>query len=114
MSRSKTDVVSYASLPEESNYLVVELFIKAIGLPRERVCNLIEEINFMRKAETAINMKYFDILQNLSHTKSKETFYSSPPRHIIKCKACNYETIESDNLDEILSCLRAEHGHICF
>lgn len=48
--------------------------IKAIGLPRERVCNLIAEMNFMRKAEAAINMNYFVIHQNLSHTKSKETF----------------------------------------
>jgi hypothetical protein len=89
------------------------LFIKAIGLPIERVPNLISEMVFMRKAEAAINMKYFDILQNLSHTKSTETFYSTPPQHIIKCKGCNYETIESDNLDELLSCLRAEHSHVC-
>lgn len=113
MARNNTDLVRYASLPEESEHLVAELFIKAIGLPIERVPNLISEMVFMKKAEAAINMKYFEILQNLSHTKSKETFYSTPPQHIIKCKGCNYETIESDNLDELLSCLRTEHSHVC-
>lgn len=113
MARNKTDLVSYMSLPEESDHLVAELFLKAIGLPLERVPNLLSEIHFMRKAEAAINTKYFEILQNLTHTKSKETFYNSPPRHIIRCKGCNYETIESDNLDELLSCLRSEHSHIC-
>lgn len=113
MARSNSDLISYRSLSEGNESLVAELFLKAIGLPPERLPNLLSEISFMRNAEVAINTKYFEILQNLSHTKSKETFYSSPPRHIIRCKGCNYQTIESDNLDELLTCLRAEHGHIC-
>lgn len=113
MARSNSNIISYNSLSEVDESLVAELFIKAIGLPLERLPNLLSEISFMRNAEVAINTKYFEILQNLSHTKSKETFYSSPPRHIIRCKGCNYQTIESDNLDELLTCLRVEHSHIC-
>lgn len=113
MARSNSDIISYKSLSEGDESLVAELFLKAIGLPLERLPNLLSEISFMRNAEVAINTKYFEILQNLSHTKSKETFYSSPPRHIIRCKGCNYQTIESDNLDELLTCLRVEHSHIC-
>lgn len=103
----------YYSLSTEEKYQFANIIAQSIGLPSERIDNLISEFNFMQKAEDAINTKYFDILQNLSHTKSKETLYIEAPRYVIRCKNCNYQTVESDNLDKLLGCLRAEHSHIC-
>jgi len=101
------------SLSMEEKYQVANTIVQSIGLPSERIDNIISEFNFMQKAAEAINTKYFDILQNLSHTKSKDTLYKEVPRYVIRCKNCNYQTVESDNLDTLLGCLRAEHSHIC-
>jgi hypothetical protein len=104
----------YSSLSSvEEKYQMANMVIKSIGLPPERVQNIISEINFMQKAKDAVNLKYFDVLQNLSHTKRKETLYKEVPRYVIRCKNCHYETAESDDLDTLLACLRAEHCHFC-
>lgn len=92
----------YHSLSIEEKYQFANTIVQSIGLPSERINNLISEFNFMQKANEAINTKYFDTLQNLSHTKSKETLYKEVPRYIIRCKNCNYQTVESDNLDTLL------------
>lgn len=92
----------YYSLSIEEKYQFANTIVQSIGLPSERINNLISEFNFMQKANEAINTKYFDTLQNLSHTKSKETLYKEVPRYIIRCKNCNYQTVESDNLDTLL------------
>ncbi len=87
--------------------------IKSNGLPEDRINNIIAEMKFMKKASEAVDSKYFDILQNLAHTQSNETCYKEPPRYVIRCKKCHYQTIESNFLDVLLSCLHAEHGHVC-
>lgn len=112
-SKERSIFDDYYSLSTEEKYQFANIIVQSIGLPSERIDNLISEFNFMQKAKEAINTKYFDILQNLSHTKSKETLYKEVPRYVIRCKNCNYQTVESDNLDMLLGCLRAEHSHIC-
>lgn len=103
----------YSFQSSDEKYRLANLIVQSIGLPVERIDNLISEMTFMQQAREVINAKYFDILQNLSHTKSKDTFYKEAPLYIIRCKKCNYQTVESDNLNTLLACLRAEHSHYC-
>lgn len=87
--------------------------IKSLDIPAERIGNIIFEINFLKESENKVNNKYFDLLQNLLHTKSKETIYKEKPRFVIRCKKCKYQTDEGSDLDSLLSQLNIEHRHIC-
>jgi hypothetical protein len=100
-------------LAETEKSQFVRLVIDTLGLPEERAENILYDIDFMRKASEAVNRKYFEVLQGLDHTKSKETIYREKPVYVIRCKGCGFETPESSDLDTLLQCLRASHRHIC-
>lgn len=103
----------YTSLEEDEIEKMCSWVVRSTGLPPERVVNMVSEIEFMKKALQAIDVKYFDVFQNLAHTKSVETMYEESPRYVISCKKCEYETVESNDLDVLLACLRSEHGFVC-
>lgn len=90
-----------------------QILIKSLDISEERIENIIFDINFLKESENKVNAKYFDLLQNLLHTKSKETIYKEKPRYVIRCKKCKYQTDEGSDLDSLLSQLNIEHGHIC-
>jgi hypothetical protein len=101
------------NMPVEEQHQFATMFIRTIGLPVDRIENVIYDIEFMQRANEVVNSKYFDILQNLTHSKNKETLYKEKPCYVIRCINCNYQTVESDNLDTLLAALRVEHNHIC-
>ena len=88
--------------------------IKSLEIPADRIENIIFDINFLKESEKKVQEKYFDLLQNLLHTKSKDTLYKEKPRYVIRCKKCKYQTYEGSDLDSLLSQLNIEHKHICF
>ncbi len=88
-------------------------FIKYLGLSRDRVENVIYDLHFLKDAGEKVDKKYFDILQNLEHTKSLDTMYKEKPIYVIRCKKCLYSTRESSDLYSLLSQLNVEHGYTC-
>lgn len=101
------------SLSPEERIQYAEFIAETMGLPADRLPNMVAEMDFMAKAKETINLKYFEILQNLRHCEAKETMYKDPPRHIIQCRKCNYKTVESEHFEVVLACLRTEHLHLC-
>lgn len=110
MSRAQDD---FDSLPEEEIPRFADMVIESLGIPKDRLENVIFDISFLRQAERRINNKYFELLQNLTHTKDKETMYKEKPGYVIKCKKCGYQTDESSDLDELLNQLAIDHGYVC-
>jgi uncharacterized protein DUF4365 len=109
----KATAQDYKQMSPEEKEQFATYTVQASGLPPERVENILSEIEFMVDAAEVINEKYFEILQNRNHTKDVKTLYQDKPRFIIRCKACNYSTIESDKLQILLSCLKSDHPHYC-
>lgn len=114
LERKKVPTAStYKTMSVEEREKFALYSVKSAGLPPERAANVLAEIEFMAKAADAINDNYFEVLQNLKHTKNMETMYKDHPKFVIHCKGCGYQTLESTSLDELLRCLKTQHPHYC-
>ena len=104
-------------LKNESDHVLEQYatqICKILNLPIERKENLILDFKNIREFENNCNTQYFELLQNLNHTKSKETLYNDELRYIIRCKKCGYKTKSSSNIQELLDDLNKHHGYYCF
>jgi len=104
----------FLDLSEEEISSFADTIVRSFNVPDDRKKNIILDIKNSQKFEKQVNRKYFNLLQNLTHTKKRETIYKSVPRYVIECKKCSYRTDESDNIDELIKQLKNEHSHYCF
>jgi hypothetical protein len=109
----KKDRDPLLDIPPEKMRLFAKTIVESIGIPEDRIDNILFDIELLREASKAVNQQYFDLLQNLKHTKQIETVYKEKPKYIIKCKKCGFETSESSDLKVLLEDLRIGHGYIC-
>ena len=112
MIEKEQDDLSNLSIAEI--FRAASIFADSIGLPRDRISNIVADISFLQRAKQEVNQNYFDVLQNLVHTKLKETMYKEKAKYVIQCRRCGYETSESDDLEVLIAEQKREHPFICF
>lgn len=100
-------------IPTDKMRMFAREIVASTGIPEDRIKNLVADMEFLKQAENKINRKYFDLLQNLTHTKRAETLYQEKPKYVIRCKSCGYQTRESSELDVLLEDLGIEHCYTC-
>jgi hypothetical protein len=101
------------ALPLDDVRPFAKMIVESLGIPQDRMDNIVFDIVFLQEASKAVNQQYFEVLQNLKHTKQIATLYKEKPKYVIRCKKCSYETSESNDLKVLLQDLRIEHGYIC-
>jgi hypothetical protein len=64
------------------------------SLPEERKSNIILDIVCFRdiNIEKREFCRHIEVIQNLQHTTSKDTFYAVNPDRIIRCSEFDYQT----------------------
>lgn len=111
ISASSHDPLLAISREEAQQY--AKMFVDSVGIPEDRIENILFDIGFCQEASEEINNQYFELLQNLQHTKKIETLYKEKPKYIIKCKGCGYQTDEYNDLKRLLEDLKNGHGYVC-
>ena len=110
----KEDDPSLWDIPPNKMHSFAKMIAEYVGLPESRIENVAFDLRFLRDSKNAVNEQYFDVLQNLEHTKQIETMYEEKPKYVIRCKRCCYQTLESSDLQMLLEDLKINHGYICF
>lgn len=108
------EIICFSDLPEEEIPDYADTLIRSLNIPNDRKENIILDIKNHQKFEKLVNIKYFNLLQNLEHTRQKETIYKDPLKYVIECKKCSYMTKESENIEELINQLKREHDYYCF
>jgi Domain of unknown function (DUF4365) len=98
--------------PEQEDHFATTI-LEAYGLPVERKSNVISEIRANRKFYNVVANPDIELLQDLTHTRSRTTMYRTPPTYIAVCKICQYKTHASSNVDSIIEQFMSEHGMSC-
>lgn len=82
-------------------------YIKAIGLPKERLKYVIKDMVFTRKNAELRQCfcKYLVLIQNLKHTLKIETVYSIDPLRAFQCRLYGFESDYDDTDWGNLLCL---------
>ncbi len=88
-------------------------YLRYMALPKERLTCLINDLKIQKEACKALEGTSFELQQNLSHARSRETLYRDPIIYILVCKKCGFRTIGRHNLDELLNERRLLHPHVC-
>ena len=86
---------------------------EALGLPEDRLGNMISEIEAIQAFAAAIPDQNAELMQDLRHTESTSTMYRDPLIHVGTCKKCGYRTDRSKNVQTIISEFLSEHGAAC-
>ena len=77
--------------------------ISGIGLPVERKKNVLIDMHNHRYFYKHRKSDKLELLQDLTHTQSIESYYRDKPMYIIRCIKCNFQTIRSSEVEQMLS-----------
>ena len=83
------------------------------SLPEDRLNNIIFDLKFLKAGYSVLKHSNFEIIQNLNHTQSPDTFYKERPTYILKCKKCGFCTKPGNDLEELLRCKSSYHSFVC-
>lgn len=84
--------------------------IRSLRIPQQRIANVLKDLESERKvrAERRSWCKHLDLLQELSHTKLRQTIYSIDPNRHCKCRRYSYESsIGSNDVDAVITAFKA-------
>lgn len=111
--RKATPESQFRNMTKEEKEKYVVDFVRIAGIPQERKANVMADMKFMNDATKALEGTNFQVLQNLNHTKSKESMYATPLRYILECQKCGFRTAEGGQLEKLLNYKRRYHPHTC-
>ena len=77
--------------------------ISGIGLPIERKKNVLIDMQNNRYFYKHRKSDKLELLQDSTHTQSINTYYRDKPMYIIRCVKCNFQTIRSSDVKQMLS-----------
>lgn len=101
----KSKPIDYEALINVSNEelaIMADRINSSLGLPESRKVNILTDLKNSKFFYNNRKSSNFQILQDLTHTKSFKTYYKESPKQIIKCLDCDYETSSSENISEII------------
>jgi hypothetical protein len=90
-----------------------ETYAAAIGLPHDRIKNIISDTLAIKRFKNAIPDKDAALLQDLRHTSSLTTLYASPIIHIGRCLHCGFSTKPGTDIEDIIKEYLSSHGQSC-
>lgn len=90
-----------------------ETYAASIGLPNERIKNIISDVRAIKRFKNAIPDKNAALLQDLQHTSSLATLYASPVIHIARCMNCGLSTKPATDVEDIIKEYLSAHGQSC-
>jgi hypothetical protein len=97
------DFQSLLSSNENQLEQIAEKLISAIGLPQERKINVLidlENHQYFFKNRKSDNL---ELLQDLRHTLSRDTYYKEKPDCLILCKKCGFKTKTGNDIKELMT-----------
>lgn len=107
----KQDDLTGMELPEITNF--AETYADNLGLPKERIKNIVADILAMKRFKNAIPDKNAMLLQDLHHASSITTLYATPIIHIGRCQRCGFSTNPTTNVEDIIKEYLSTHGQSC-
>ncbi len=111
--RNTSPESQFRNMTNEEKEKYVTDFVRIAGIPQERKVNVMADMKFIDDAAKALEGSNFYVLQNLNHTKSKESMYATPLRYIFECQKCGFRTSEGEYLSELLNYKTRYHPHVC-
>lgn len=77
--------------------------ISGIGLQIERKNNVLIDMQNHRYFYKHRKSNNLELLQDLTHTQSINTYYRDKPMYVIRCLKCNFQTIRGSDVKQMLS-----------
>lgn len=82
---------------------LAERIASGIGLPEERIKNILVDLEnnqYFLKNRKSANL---ELLQDLRHTLSMDTYYKEKPDCLIQCKKCGFTTKTGNDIKELMT-----------
>jgi tetratricopeptide (TPR) repeat protein len=84
--------------------------IRSLRIPQQRIGNVLKDLESGKRIRTERRSwcKHLELLQELSHTGSRQTFYSIDPNRHCKCLRYSYESaIGSNDVEAVITAFKA-------
>lgn len=98
----KPNDTSWRSIPDKEIEIFAKNILEAYELPEERLNNIVIDIKNYNYFNKMCPNKDIELLQDLSHLKSKAIAYIEPPKYILKSKLTGIETNPSTDIEHLI------------
>lgn len=96
-------------LTEELIKQYADLILEQLKLPQDRKINIISDLRTIEVFKLTDQSKDFNLLQDLRHKKSVDSYFKEPCTYIIQCKKCGENSESSQDINTILSFLSSHY-----
>lgn len=104
------DFQTFLSSNENNIDQIAQIVISSIGLPQERKENVLVDLNNYQYFYKNRLSKDYELIQDLRHTFSTNTYYNERPNCLIECKKCGFKTEFKDDIEKLVELI---NNHEC-
>lgn len=101
--RSKELIDNWDFLKDEMDELnFARVVVESLSLPENRIGHVLNDIKSLRLFHSKCQNPNIEILQNLKHTQSINTYYATACRYILHNKVTGFRSIEYTDMEQLL------------